>query len=51
MASRKPRNERQHNSEDQEHNESGSGLETWIAEKYGEAAAIKQQAGDQDKIP
>ena len=32
-------------------NDSGSGLETFIAQKYGEGAAIKQQAGDQNKIP
>jgi hypothetical protein len=51
MASRKPGNERQCNSENDKHENSGSGLETFIAQKYAEGAAIKQQAGDQNKIP
>ena len=51
MASRKPGNERQYNSENDKHENSGSGLETFIAQKYGEGAAIKEQAGDQNKIP
>jgi hypothetical protein len=51
MASRKPGNERQYNSENDKHENSGSRLETWIAHKQGEAAAIKEQAGDQNKIP
>ena len=51
MASRKPGNERQYNSENDKHENSTSGLETFIAQKYGEGAAIKQQARYQNEIP
>ena len=46
MASCTPGDERQRDSKDNEHNESGSDLETFIAQKYGEGAAIKKQSSD-----
>jgi hypothetical protein len=46
MASRKPGDQRQDNSENNEHNDCTSGVEAFIAQKYGEGAAIKEQAGD-----
>jgi hypothetical protein len=46
MASCNPCDERQHDSENNEHNDCASGVETFIAQKYGEGAAIKKQAGD-----
>jgi len=46
MASCNPSDERQHDSENNEHNDCTSGVEAFIAQRNRERAAIKEQAGD-----
>jgi hypothetical protein len=41
---------RQHNSEDDEHNQGTSDFKILVAQKDREGAAIKEQAGDQNEI-
>src|SRR6266436_3968879 len=50
MASCNPCDERQHNSENDEHDDSAADFEALIAQKNGEGAAIKEQAGDQNEL-
>jgi hypothetical protein len=50
-ASGNPRDERQHDSENDQHNDCASDVETFIAQKDREGAAIKKQAGDENEIP
>ena len=50
MASCNPGDERQHNSENNEHDNSASDVEIFIAQKNGEGAGIKEQARDQNEL-
>ena len=51
MASCDPRDERQHDSKDDEHDDGAGDVEAFVAQKNGEGGAIKEQAGGQNKIP
>lgn len=48
--SRDPCNQRKNNAEDNEHDDGIGGLETFIAQKDGEGAGIKDQAADKDPV-
>jgi hypothetical protein len=45
VAGRDPRDERKQDSEDQEYKQGAKNLETLVAQKDGESAAIKKQTG------
>jgi len=51
MASCNRCDERQQESENDQHNDCASGVETFIAQKDREQAAIKKQARDENEIP
>jgi hypothetical protein len=46
VASCDPCDERKYDSKNNEHNDCASGVEIFVAQKYGEGAAIKKQSGD-----
>ena len=50
MATCDPRDERQDDSEDDEHDERAGDVETFVAQKNGEGGAINEQPGSQNEI-
>ena len=51
MAGCNPRDEWQHDREDDKHYDRARCLKIFVAQQYGEGAAIKKETGDQNEVP